>query len=45
MDKSQLRNCIIWNCMNNEESGLVEEDVKTNELLETILGILKEKRK
>ena len=33
MDEIKLKNGIIWNCMNNEVTGLVEEYLKTNELL------------
>ena len=29
----------MLNCMNNEVKGFVKEDLKTNELLENILGL------
>ena len=39
MDEIKLKNGIMWNCMNNEVTGFVGEDLKTNELLENILGL------
>ena len=38
MDEIKLKNGILRNCMNNEVTGFVKEDLKTNELLENILG-------
>lgn len=43
MDKIKLKNGIMWNCMNNEITGFLEEDLNTNESLEYILGIAKKK--
>ena len=44
MDEIKLKNGIMWNCMNNEVTGFVEEDLKTNALLENILGLKKKER-
>ena len=29
----------MWNCINNEVTGFVDEDLKTNDLLKNILDI------
>ena len=37
MDEIKLKNGIMWNCMNNEVTGFVEEDLKMKDLLNNIL--------
>ena len=39
MDEIKLKNGIVWNCMNNEVRGFVQEELNTNTMLENILGL------
>ena len=38
LDEIKLKNGLAWNCMNNEITGFISEDLNTTKLFENILG-------
>ena len=38
LDEIKLKNGLAWNCMNNEITGFISEDLNTTKLFEKILG-------
>ena len=45
LDEIKLKNGLAWNCMNNEVTGYIEEEINTTHLFEHILGLSKKPKK